>query len=380
MKIKIAFLMEHIITGGIENCLIQVLRGLKEYPDYDITVISRRPVKEERFLSFFKENNIKLIDSGLFKYTIQDRPEHFFARKIWRIKSRIEKIRVRHALKKYDLLVDYFNGTFLGIIRKVHRPRIAFYHCSFNVYSADGTYIHNMPYYNRIVSISKSFYDDLVQRHPDKKNKFKLVYNPIDSERICKQCNESKKIEINNPYFVSVARLHEDKDHETLIRAFAKFINAEPESGVKLYLCGDGPLRSKWENLANQLSLANHIVFVGNTSNPFGYVRGSLAHILSTFGEGLPTVLIEAQALGIPNIASNVKSGVAEILMDGDAGLLFTGGDSDELAARMSDIYHNRVNVNKITKNGIDGLKRFAADKIIIELNDLFKEVVNEKQ
>ena len=250
---------------------------------------------------------------------------------------------------------------------------------SFNAYTNDRTYVHNMRAYNRIVSISKSFYDDLMMLHPENSHKFAFIYNPIDIESIRNRSKNAPHPTDDAPYFVSVARLHQDKDHETLLLGFWQFIHNENYPNVKLYLCGDGELRNHWEQMAHNLRLDDYVVFAGNVTNPFGYVRGAMANILSTFGEGLPTVLIEAQALNTLNIASDVKSGVSEILMNGRAGLLFPAGDAATLAKHMSDVYHRRINIKQHIKNAEQNLDRFACKKIILELDNLFKKVINEK-
>lgn len=379
MNIKVVFLMQHIITGGIENCLVQILSQLKKnHPNYEITVISLKPVTETKFLTFFKENKINLIDHDLFNYCVKKRSKNFFKRKLYRILSIFEKYKIRHFLNKYDLVIDYFNGSMWWLVHKIKKPCIAFLHCSINAYLSNKNYLRNMEAYAKIVAISESFYEDLINLHPEKKEKIEFIYNPIDLTKIRNLSKKNHNDNLTEQYFISVARLHTDKDHETLLKAFAKFIKKENTTNVKLYLCGDGPLRKDWEKLSVDLQIQSHVVFLGNVNNPFVYVKNALANILSSFGEGLPTVLIEAQALDVLNVASNVKSGIKEILLNGNAGLLFEPRNSDNLADIMSMIYNKKVNKKKMIKIAKDNLYRFNPEIIDKQINKLFLSVINE--
>ena len=378
-KVKVVFLMHHLITGGIETCLLQILELLKDNDKYEVSVISRVKVTEKRFLHFFQNNNVNLLDNGFF-YHMQPRPTKYLQKKIWRLRKRIEKIRFRRQLRQYDIIIDYFNGCFCNLIKKVNRPKIAFLHCSISAYFSNPEYMKNIESYHKIVAISQSFYNDFVIKHPELANKIECIYNPVDVISIQNRVEQGQMSELPHKYFVSVARLHTDKDHETLIRGFKLFLENENCPDVKLYLCGDGPLRQQWEELTDQLHLDNHVVFFGNVPNPFAYVKGALAHILSSFGEGLPTVLIEAQALNTLNIASNVKSGVAEILMNGEAGLLFKPQNPNDLAVKMSQVYHNQINIDKMKSIALQNLDRFNPYVVLDQITALVQNLYNTKR
>ena len=99
-----------------------------------------------------------------------------------------------------------------------------------------------------------------------------------------------------------------------------------------LYIVGDGPDREKLMMLAQN---NNRIIFTGQIDDAYAIIKSAEALILSSsekIGEGLPTVLIEAQALGTLAVSSDVKSGPAEILMNGKAGILFKTKNPEELA------------------------------------------------
>ncbi len=100
-------------------------------------------------------------------------------------------------------------------------------------------------------------------------------------------------------------------------------------------------------------------------------MAGALGNILSSYSEGLPTVLIEGAAVGTVNIASDCKNGPREILMDGRAGLLYAPGDAAALARHMNDIWRGRVDMDAMTRRAADALHRFDADVIAGQITDL---------
>lgn len=373
--------MEHIITGGIETCLLQLLSVMKDNPDLDITVITKYSVSNKSISDFFVRNKIALVDyDKYYRVFSPDSSQKILDKLYWKIRKRIDKTAIRKQLSQYDLLIDYFNGSFFGIVRKVNKPKIAVFHGAFEAYLQTGLCWNACKVYDKIVCISESFYKDIQRMSDDNINKYEFIYNPIDVRQILSAGKEPAPMKIDSKYFIMVARLHPDKDHETLLRAFKKFLTAEKNPDVKLVLCGTGPLLDDMQKMVSELKIDNNVIFMGDTPNPHTYVRNAMAHILSTYSEGLSMVLIEAQILGTVNVASCVKSGIQEVLMYGDAGFLFPQGGINALSKIMSKIYHNEFNKNAMIKCAQDNLYRFDAKNIANKFYQLFNEVIQGKK
>lgn len=137
-------------------------------------------------------------------------------------------------------------------------------------------------------------------------------------------------------YFVAVQRFDpHEKDVETVIRAFNIF--AESNKELKLYIVGGGSVEYT-DNLKG-LCETDRIIFTGELKNPYSMIKNAEALILSSkmeVGEGLPMVLLESQALNTLCISSNVKSGPPEILLNGQAGLLFETSNPEDLANKLT--------------------------------------------
>jgi glycosyltransferase involved in cell wall biosynthesis len=141
------------------------------------------------------------------------------------------------------------------------------------------------------------------------------------------------------PVFVTVGRLIEQKDHSTLLQAFASL---RKQRNARLLVLGEGEARPQLERLAGSLGLRNDVSLPGFADNPYAYMSRAAGFVLSSAREGLPTVLIEALALGVPVISTDCPSGPREILKDGTLGALVPVGDVSALAGAMNRILDDR--------------------------------------
>ncbi len=190
-----------------------------------------------------------------------------------------------------------------------------------------------------IVAVSKGVADDLGILLNLNTNRINVIHNPIVKEEIFTLSN----LPVTHPWFVNrlipvvlaVGRLTRQKDYETLLQAFSI---ARATRDLRLMILGEGELRSSLEALIEQLGLVEDVALPGFTENPFAYMRQADMFVLSSLWEGLPTVLIEAMACGVPVISTDCPSGPAEILENGKWGRLVPVGDANALAQAMLDM------------------------------------------
>ncbi len=104
---------------------------------------------------------------------------------------------------------------------------------------------------------------------------------------------------------------------------------------VRLLILGEGADREALEGRARELCISDDVSFPGFVSNPYPYMRRAAVFVLSSSWEGLPTVLIEALALGAPIVSTDCPDGPREILADGKYGQLVPVGKADDLAAEI---------------------------------------------
>jgi glycosyltransferase involved in cell wall biosynthesis len=128
----------------------------------------------------------------------------------------------------------------------------------------------------------------------------------------------------------SVGRLVEQKDYPTLLHAFA--LSAMRVPRLRLVIAGDGPLRSRLEDMARGLAIADRIRFLGTWDDVPTLLRSVDLFALASKFEPFGVALLEAMAAGLPIVATSVNE-IPEIVADGACGLLTPPGHPSKMAA-----------------------------------------------
>jgi glycosyltransferase involved in cell wall biosynthesis len=190
-----------------------------------------------------------------------------------------------------------------------------------------------------IVAVSQGVANDLAQVIKLPYDQIKVIYNPVITPDILERSQEP----IPHPWFapgeppviLGVGRLIEQKDFPTLIRAFAQVRSVRP---ARLMILGIGSERNYLNQLIQELDLENDVAILGFQENPYAYMARASVFALSSAWEGLPTVIIEALAVGTPVVSTNCPSGPAEILASGKYGWLVPVGDSQAMAKYILEV------------------------------------------
>jgi glycosyltransferase involved in cell wall biosynthesis len=137
------------------------------------------------------------------------------------------------------------------------------------------------------------------------------------------------------PVITMVARFCKEKEHDVLLRAFAML-----PPGPRLRLIGDGPLRANSEQLAHDLGIYTRVEFLGERDDVPSLLAASDLFALATNVEMLPISILEAMRAGLPVIASRV-GGIAELVVDGETGLLVPCGSVSALTEALTSVVEN---------------------------------------
>lgn len=372
---NVAICLVNISIGGVWTCLRNIIDSLEHSGRYRFSVIIKeRSLGDESHLEYLAEKNIPLHLVPKFEVP---KPTSRFKRRFWKLRRWIAQKSATHKIerlvKNADLIIDYLDGYFAEDLKNVHIPKIFWFHQGAYVWKKRLAQRANvvLPVFDHIVCLTSSFHDFFADEYPQYADKAVTLYNFLDFKRI-RRLAENTPPALDAPYFVFAGRLSVDKDHDTAIEAFRKF--ALHNHDVKLVFVGDGPRRDEIETLIRKSGLKDRIILTGAVENPYGIIKNAVAHILSSYGEGLPTVLLEAAALEVPNISADCPNGPDEILLHGEAGLLFPPGDSDMLAQHMSTLWADPGLGKKLAQKAAQSLSRFEADTVIPQLETLMQK------
>lgn len=131
--------------------------------------------------------------------------------------------------------------------------------------------------------------------------------------------------------WLAVGRLEVEKDYPTMLKAASQVLHDVKHT---LLLVGDGSLRENLEQLAQELRLSGRVRFLGMRQDVADLMGSADAYVMSSAWEGLPVVLLEAAAAGLPIVATQV-GGNEEIVRGEVNGFIVPAGNSDSLAAAM---------------------------------------------
>lgn len=132
--------------------------------------------------------------------------------------------------------------------------------------------------------------------------------------------------------FGTVGRLVPQKDHENLLRAFALLRTELPSA--TLDILGDGPLRSDLQAKVDELGLRESVRLLGPSLDVASFLESIDIFALSSKYEGLPIVILEAMAAGLPTVSTRV-GGVPEVCLEGAHAFYVPPGDSSALSLAM---------------------------------------------
>jgi glycosyltransferase involved in cell wall biosynthesis len=131
---------------------------------------------------------------------------------------------------------------------------------------------------------------------------------------------------------MSANRLTPDKGTHVLIDAIPAVVRRDP--GVRFLICGDGASRPDLERQVRDAGLQGFVVFAGFRKDLDAWMPNADVLALPSFNEGLPNVVLEACACGVPCVATAVF-GTPEVLHDGVNGYLVPAGDPAAMADRI---------------------------------------------
>jgi glycosyltransferase involved in cell wall biosynthesis len=183
-----------------------------------------------------------------------------------------------------------------------------------------------------LVFVCKSLYERFLDLGLNPR-RIAICYNPAIPDPSHNPLNATAESWFKSPdliTFVSAARFHHQKDHQTLLKAFAQA--SQYHSNIRLILLGDGGLETQIQKLATSLEISNLVLFAGTVTNPRAYFSLSRAVILGSHYEGFGMVLVEAVASGVTFISSDCPVGPREISEVLQCGTLVPTNDVDALA------------------------------------------------
>lgn len=228
------------------------------------------------------------------------------------------------------------------------------------------------------LAISRRVADNLNHRPMARilRRQAKVVYNGVDFNRfqIRRGGNHLRMefgISSSAPLLGSIGRLTPQKGYDILLDSFSRLLPRYPDS--VLVIIGDGPMRAALEDQSRQLAIRHAVHFAGPRKEIERLLPELDLFVSSSRWEGLPTVLLESTAAGVPIVATRV-SGSVEIVQEGVNGLLVPPEDPIALSNALAEVVNHLANYRERgqqTRNETE--KRFSLQAISQQLTGIYR-------
>jgi L-malate glycosyltransferase len=188
----------------------------------------------------------------------------------------------------------------------------------------------------------------------------KVIYSGIDADAFEGMQTQAPR----DPAFVigAIGRLSPEKGHIYLIKALTHVTDIDFEC----IFVGDGPLRAELEHYVREVHLDHRITFMGFQADVASAMSQCDVIVMPSLNETFGLTIVEAFALKKVVIGSDV-GGIPELVINGHTGLLFPARNSAALAEKLSYVYNNREEAQRMAMNGHEYFKKNFTSEIMTE-------------
>lgn len=347
---KIVFGITSLQFGGAERVLVDIINKL--YNEFEIEVFTIYPKGElEEQLNY----SIKVNSLCNKKYEELSK----FQKLLLSVKLLVFKKRIynKEIKNKYDVEIAFLEGPITRLFACQNRDvkKIAWIHNDITKVYGNGI---KASMKKKADKKAYEAYDKLVFVSRDNKAKFEdtynldndkfVIYNYIDIDKVIAKSNENINLPFKNDEFniVSVARLVDQKAIDRLIRVHTKLIN----DGLnhKIYIIGDGPNKENLLELIKDKQVEDTFILLGQTDNPYPYIKNADCFALLSRYEGYPMVLLEAQILEKFIVITNTS---ARETLENYKNRMIVDNDEEAIYVGLSKLLKNKEEYTKTDYN-----------------------------
>jgi glycosyltransferase involved in cell wall biosynthesis len=381
-KIKVLHIITRLDKGGSAENTFLTVKGLDK-KRYDVTLMSgpvQDPSQERR--SQVEECGIQYIHNPVLVRNINVVFDVIALFKICRFLAK-EKFDVVHTHTSKAGLLGRFAAKFAGSPLVVHTPHGHVFFGYFNplktkIFILFEKLANRMT--DKIVALTHREKADYISYRTCPEEKITVIHSGVELNKfqeytLAEKTKLKKEVGLPEDSFVvgTAGRLVPVKGPEFLIKASQIIIPAHPNT--YFLFAGDGPLKEDLQQKANEAGEEKNIVFLG--------WRDDIEHILSIFdvfclpslNEGMGRVLVEAMALGIPIVASDV-GGIPDLVTHGKNGFLVPPKNPEELAKHIQILIEDEEKRKKMGETGKKMAQRFSHKTMVEKIAELYEELL----
>ncbi len=372
---KITFLLLHLNYGGLEKQVTTLANELAK--SYDVELVVLYDLLNGK--SFYKLNdNIKV------KFVLKYGPI-----KAKQLKEMLKKIKIIELFKslakdikliftKYfrvrkivnNMKTDVLISSRIEFSRQIKRRDIL-------TISQEHSYVDTPSYVKKVKKSFKNIKYLVVMTDKAKENYQKWLNGNNTYTKVIKIPNAinstNKKATLDSNQIISVGRLEDVKDFETLILVFSMCL--AQNNNLRLEIVGDGSKKEELVNLCKSLNILDYVRFTGklDSNQVEGEMLKSSLFLLTSKSESFSLVLVEASSLGIPCISFDIDVGPREIIKDGKNGFIIKDRNKELMKKKILEIMNSRDVRNEIGNNAKINAEKYYIENVVNEWKKILK-------
>jgi Glycosyltransferase len=344
---KIAFFVQWMLCGGVENSLIELVKKIEESGN-DITIymilekgefVKKIPTQIHKSKIPMPEKVRKSIPIGGTKIVIRESLDKHQYQKVvyWGIKHIVNKEKFAELNVNFDKIPKLQQHYDIAVNYHIHSPFLVRYLSEKVNADKKLTWIHNdfkttqynikilkryLDDINIFYGVSQKLVDEFTNIFPEYVNKTKVALNIVPIEEIKKKADleypkEFLKLSQNITKILTVGRLEEQKGYDIALNVCKKLV--EENLKIEWFALGEGTLKEKLISESKKLGIEKYFHFVGVRMNPYSYFKNCDIYVQTSRHEGYCTTITEAKVFYRPIVTTDV-AGAREQIIDGISG------------------------------------------------------------
>lgn len=367
---KLLFISTGLAYGGAETRVVRLATRLK-LRGWEVSVVSLMPPKA--YVEDLETAGIPVFSLGIRRKLPDPRPV----------------LRLARIIRKWQPDIVHSHMVHANLLARIVRPLAPFPVLVCTAHNIDeGGRLREVLYRltdlfcDLTTQVSQAGLERYVHVGAVPRHKIRYIPNGVDTERFKPNLEDRLKVRkelgVDGFVWLAVGRFDPQKDYPNMLQAFARVVHKH--SNTILLIAGDGPLRETMENMAQELGAEKHVKFLGIRRDIPQLMNAADAYVMSSSWEGMPMVLLEASATGLPIVATDV-GGNREVVLDGITGFLVPPRNPEALAEavlRMMDLpEEKRREMGKAARKHVED--NFSLDRIVDMWEALYKELLEQK-
>jgi len=358
-RLKIVHIIQLLGTGGAEKLITDL--AIRVNPRHDVRIICLYPSRDYPYEKLLREHQIEMIFlNKKLGFDIKTFAE------LWKTLSEI----------KPDVVHTHLHAAIYALPWFMFHRKSRSIHTVHNMASMELGKAHRIlqgwayRHLNTVpVAISHIIQQGIIKEYGLAPEKVPIIYNGIDIEKFSPK--EQVKMQASCT-LINVASLSKRKNQALLIEAFNLVLKQRADA--RLVFVGEGEEKSRLQSLAEKYKISDKVEFAGISSEVREWLSKADIFVLCSLFEGLPLSVIEAMAVGLPVVVTEV-GGVPDIVEDGVNGFLVPSGDAGSLSRAILKLIEDKGLQCQMAQNNMEKAKAFDMDYVTGQYMKLYKKV-----